>query len=191
MREERNDNAMLCRQPSERRKVRMQRNASFKTQADLLAHRYANMDFVYASVLRFVAVLLIIVSYDIACQWFINLARRIQDYWPNELKPVENMSMLPLIPKLHHEGHKKTEKHKQYSFNFCKGVGHTDGECPECIWSGHNGVANTTKAMGPGSRHDMLDDHFGFWNFEKYVSMGKCCSFSLLKVFDTFFKEKL
>ncbi|KDR67155.1 hypothetical protein GALMADRAFT_80104 [Galerina marginata CBS 339.88] len=27
--------------------------------------------------------------------------------------------------------------------------------------------------MGPGSRHDLLDDHFGFWNYEKYIGMGK------------------
>ncbi|KAG6829299.1 hypothetical protein H0H93_014534, partial [Arthromyces matolae] len=26
--------------------------------------------------------------------------------------------------------------------------------------------------MGPGSRHDVLDDHFGHWNWLKYYSMG-------------------
>ncbi|KAG6905119.1 hypothetical protein DXG01_004758 [Tephrocybe rancida] len=26
--------------------------------------------------------------------------------------------------------------------------------------------------MGPGTHHDMLDDHFGFWNWQKYVGTG-------------------
>ena len=26
--------------------------------------------------------------------------------------------------------------------------------------------------MGPGSRQDVLDDHFSFWNHEKYINMG-------------------
>ncbi|SJL06736.1 uncharacterized protein ARMOST_10078 [Armillaria ostoyae] len=26
--------------------------------------------------------------------------------------------------------------------------------------------------MGPGSQHDVLDDHFGFWNWLKYIAMG-------------------
>ena len=31
--------------------------------------------------------------------------------------------------------------------------------------------------MGPGSRHDTLDDHFGHHNWRKYVSLGKFCPF--------------
>ena len=27
--------------------------------------------------------------------------------------------------------------------------------------------------MGPGSRHDTLDDHFGHHNWRKYISLGK------------------
>ena len=62
--------------------------------------------------------------------------------------------------------------HEQFSFNLCEGVGHTDGECPERIWAPHNPLGNSTKTMGPGSRHDVLDDHFSFWNYEKYIGMG-------------------
>ena len=46
-------------------------------------------------------------------------------------------------------------------------------EAPERIWAGHNGLGNSTKTQGPGGRHDILDDHFGFWNWQKYVGMGK------------------
>ena len=28
------------------------------------------------------------------------------------------------------------------------------------------------KTQGPGSRQDVLDDHFGFWNWLKYIGLG-------------------
>ena len=46
-------------------------------------------------------------------------------------------------------------------------------ETPERVWAGHNGLGNATKTQGPGGRHDVLDDHFGFWNWLKYIGMGK------------------
>ena len=27
--------------------------------------------------------------------------------------------------------------------------------------------------QGPGRRHDVLNDHFGFWNWLKYIGIGK------------------
>ncbi|PPR02922.1 hypothetical protein CVT26_009777 [Gymnopilus dilepis] len=135
--------------------------------------RYANMDFSCGSAMRFVAILIIILSYDAACQWFVNLFGRIQNFWPSKIKPREGVSLAPLIPKLHEPGHKKRKGHEQFSCNFYKGAGNTDCECPERIWSGMNAVANSTKIMGPGSRQDVLDDHFSFWNHEKYINMGK------------------
>ena len=95
------------------------------------------------------------------------------DHWPEHLKPADGITFIPLIPKLHENGHRQTKNHEQYSFNFCDGVGHTDGEGPERIWSAHNALGSATKTMGPGSRHDVLDDHFGHWNHEKYISMGE------------------
>ncbi|KAF8201853.1 hypothetical protein BJ912DRAFT_1054145 [Pholiota molesta] len=72
------------------------------------------------------------------------------------------------IPRTGHND----KNHEQYSFNHVVGVGNTDGECPERAWAGHNGLGNATKTQGPGSRHDVLDDHFGFWNWRKYCNMG-------------------
>ncbi|KAF9470371.1 hypothetical protein BDN70DRAFT_780429, partial [Pholiota conissans] len=77
----------------------------------------------------------------------------------------------PLIPKFHEPAHEE-KNHEQFSFNFAIGVGKTDGEVPERVWAGHNGLGGSTKMQGPGSRHDVLDDHFGFWNWQKYCGMG-------------------
>ncbi|PPR05742.1 hypothetical protein CVT26_008495 [Gymnopilus dilepis] len=135
--------------------------------------KYCCMDYACGSAMRFIYVLLIILIYDIACQWFVNLANRIQNHWPEEIKPRAGVTLVPVIPKLHEKGHTQSKKHEQFSCNLCRGIGHTDGECPERIWSAHNAVGSATKTMGPGSRHDVLDDHFGYWNYEKYISIGK------------------
>ena len=143
-------------------------NASF-SEGDL--DRYCNMDYIFGSTISTLDLLFVIISYDVACQWFMNLLSRIKFDWPDEIKPKAQLHIQPLIPKLHKPAHERTN-HEQFSFNYGVGVGNTDGECPERIWSGHNALGNSTKTQGPGSRHDMLDDHFGFWNWEKYKSMG-------------------
>jgi len=130
------------------------------------------MDYVFASVLQGIAVSLVIISYDIACQWFINLRKRINVDWPASLRPPPSTTLIPAIPKLHEPMHKRT-KHQGYSFNYIPGAGLTDGECPERIWAPHNALANSTKTQGPGLCQDVLDDHFGFWNWLKYIGQGK------------------
>jgi hypothetical protein len=55
-----------------------------------------------------------------------------------------------------------------------KNVGRMDGEAPERGWLNINPVALSTKEMGPGSRRDTLDDHFGDWNWKKSIGLGTC-----------------
>lgn len=129
------------------------------------------MDYVFGMVLRAIAVSLVLISYDIVCQWFVNLFKRMAQDWPEEIRPQDQKTLIPAIPKLHEPMHRKTG-HEAFSFNFIPGVGETDGECPERLWSPHNALGNSTKTQGPGSRQDILDDHFGFWNWQKYISIG-------------------
>jgi hypothetical protein len=130
------------------------------------------MDYIAALVIYYCAVSLILFSYDIACQWFVNLFRRVDEHWPAALKIPASKKLIPAIPKLHEPMHGR-KNHEQFSLNFIPGVGKSDMETPERVWAGHNGLGNSTKTQGPGGRHDVLDDHFGFWNWLKYVGMGK------------------
>ncbi|KDR67154.1 hypothetical protein GALMADRAFT_23542, partial [Galerina marginata CBS 339.88] len=99
--------------------------------------KYCHSDYSFGSALRFyMAALVVIISYNIACRWFVNFMSRVENFWPELLKPPEGMTFCPLIPKLHDNGHKKTKNHEQFSFNLCQGVGHADGEGPERIWAG-------------------------------------------------------
>jgi hypothetical protein len=138
------------------------------------------MDYIFGSTIKDSELLEIDISYDVSCQWFINVLQHIISQWSEQIKLNPWLVLRPLIPKLHEPGHQKAG-HEEFSFNFAPGVGLMDGECPECIWVEHNALRNATKTQGPGSRHDVLDDHFGFWNWLKYSSMGKhnpqSCSF--------------
>ncbi|THU83963.1 hypothetical protein K435DRAFT_595662, partial [Dendrothele bispora CBS 962.96] len=56
--------------------------------------------------------------------------------------------------------------------NYTHGVGQTDAEGIERVWSGLGGVATSLKEMGPGSHHDTLEDHIGHWNWCKVIGLG-------------------
>jgi hypothetical protein len=82
------------------------------------------------------------------------------------------------VPKFHLPPHVPACQ-APFSFNFATGVGRTDGEGVERNWSWLNGAAASTSQMGPGSRHDTLDDYMGFSNFRKVTELGKFFFLSL------------
>ncbi|KAI0054919.1 hypothetical protein BV25DRAFT_1787193, partial [Artomyces pyxidatus] len=133
--------------------------------------RYCNMDFIFWSTMRSVDNNALIISYDIACQWSKNLWHRMKD------APAGFELKLPpgavdfAIPKFHLPAHGGPCQ-VPFSFNFKLGVGVTDGEAPERNWAALNGAANSTREMGPGARHDTLDDHCGHANWRRVVKMG-------------------
>ncbi len=115
----------------------------------------------------------LVISYDISCQWSRNLLERIKQYAQSLHIPEGTFKhFIFLVPKFHLTAHIGT-CHAQYSFNFVTKVGRTDGEAPERGWSRMNPIALSTSEMGPGSRRDTLDDHFGDGNWTKSTSMGE------------------
>ncbi|KIN97248.1 hypothetical protein M404DRAFT_16790 [Pisolithus tinctorius Marx 270] len=75
------------------------------------------------------------------------------------------------IPKFHAPAHSASCA-IPHSLNLLPGVGRTDGEGVEHNWLEINHVANSTKEMTPGARHDTIDDHFGHHNFRKLVGLA-------------------
>ncbi|KAG1852201.1 hypothetical protein F4604DRAFT_1883522 [Suillus subluteus] len=109
--------------------------------------RYSNMDYLFFSTLRGRCVETLNVSYDIACQWHKNLWERMSAMPLNlHLDPLTNFIRF-FVPKFHLPAH-VFKCQTTYSFNFSK------------------------NEMGPGSRRDTLDDHFGDWNWKKIVGLG-------------------
>lgn len=129
------------------------------------------MDYFFLSSLRQAAPTRLIVSYDIACQWSKRLGERCALYGTGAVALLSQHQIQYLVPKFHLPAHiPYCQAH--YSFNFTPHVGRTDGEAPERGWSAINSVANSTKQMGPGSRRDTLDDHFGDYNWRKIASIA-------------------
>lgn len=128
------------------------------------------MDFIILSALFPCLLLWILISYDIACQWKINFSDRMLGL--PELHLPATCTVDFGIPKCHVPGH-KTECQTPHSLNLKKGVARTDGEGIERNWPEVNAIASSTKEMGPGSRHDTLDDHLGHHNWRKTVGLGK------------------
>ncbi|EEB98408.1 hypothetical protein MPER_02086, partial [Moniliophthora perniciosa FA553] len=75
-----------------------------------------------------------------------------------------------VVPKLHIYGH-TMQCQLSYSLNLTPGVGRTDGEGIERNWAGQGPIATSTMEMGPGSRHDTLDDHWAHWNWRKLLGL--------------------
>ncbi|KAK7434994.1 hypothetical protein VKT23_019900 [Stygiomarasmius scandens] len=137
--------------------------------------RYASMDFAFAYSLKtFLVIFYLLLSYDIACQWFINLFSQISEVWADHMKLTQSLSLenvIPAVGKFHKPAHLQKDP-EQYSFNLIAGVGHSNGEGPECLWAAHNALSYSTKPMAPGTRQDALDAHFAAWNWGKLTNMG-------------------
>ncbi|KAI0083229.1 hypothetical protein BDY19DRAFT_998729 [Irpex rosettiformis] len=135
--------------------------------------RFCNIDYIFSSAYRlFASNTPKVVSYDIACQWETHLTARLKALPAHVKIEIPTGEVRYAIPKYHFAGHKKSS-HNKYSLNYLRGVGRTDGEEIERNWSRHDATAGSTREMGPGSRHDTLEDHFGWANWQKYINLGK------------------
>ncbi|KAF8146220.1 hypothetical protein K438DRAFT_1910745 [Mycena galopus ATCC 62051] len=120
--------------------------------------KYGNMDYILASAWRhFLAVLFLLLSYDIRCQWWKNLRERLGKL-PSALRLELALYFVKyVIPKLHILGHLR-KCQEIFSLLFVQGSAQADMEGIERIWSSSGPMGASTREMGPGSRQDTLDD---------------------------------
>lgn len=87
-----------------------------------------------------------------------------------------------VVPAFHLEAH--VDKCKAlFSPRYTRGVGQTEFESIERVWSVLNGAASSTKEMRPGHRRDTLDDFCGYANWTKTIRLGKFQLFLQLLLF--------
>ncbi|KAJ7065998.1 hypothetical protein B0H15DRAFT_743445, partial [Mycena belliarum] len=132
--------------------------------------RYSNMDYIWFSSVMGITLLLIVASYDIACQWSRHFWERMKKM-PSHMQLPSGTKVQFKVPKFHLPPHVK-KCHGPFSFNFTKWVGRTDGEAVERNWSWLNMAARSISVMGPGSREDTIDNFCGFANWRKIVGLG-------------------
>jgi hypothetical protein len=134
------------------------------------------MDYIFFSAILSVILLAIAISYDIVCQWKINLRERM--HWLPEHVTQQEPGVPPLekrmrygLPVWHASAHEENCQIAN-SLRLQPGLAHTDGEGVERGWSRINGLSSSTKEMGQGAQHDTLDDHFGYHNWQRNIGLG-------------------
>ncbi|KAK7052688.1 CxC2 domain-containing protein [Favolaschia claudopus] len=137
-----------------------------------VGERYCNMDFLLLSVLMGLHLLLLVVSYDIACQYSQNFWDRMSKFSREWWLTVAPRNVRWKVPNFHLPAH-KGKCHAPYSFHYMRGAGMTHGEGVEQNWSFSNGAAASTKLMGPGARQATLEDVFGFHNYDRQLAMHR------------------
>jgi hypothetical protein len=130
------------------------------------------MDYIIFSALRNVTLRKVVLTYDIACQWSKNFQSR-QDELPEHLRLNPNTEIAVAIPGWHINGHGKACKN-DFCLSYMDGVRRTCGEDVETSWAHTNALGPSVREMGPGSRHETLNDHWGGWNFHKIIGFRKC-----------------
>ncbi len=142
-----------------------------------ISSSYAYVDYSHISGLqRWMQVLLHISAYDINCQYRINFATRMKAFrekFTGHLSSITQTYFPPTIlgiGKFHLPAHIPSCRFK-YSFNWLPGVGMTDGEALERIWSFLNALAARAKEMTSGHRHDFLNDVFNDMNIRRLCGL--------------------
>ncbi|TFK79970.1 hypothetical protein K466DRAFT_504692 [Polyporus arcularius HHB13444] len=132
--------------------------------------KFSIMDYlVFSTILGMM--LMILISYDIACQWHKKLARRAREDLPPHIRTdISGLSLRYAIPKKHIRVH--GPNHSRFSFNFLRWVGRTYAEGIEAHWAHMNPVSLSAREMGPGQRREHMDDHWGAWNWQKIIGFA-------------------
>lgn len=131
------------------------------------------MDYIFLSTIFGISALNILLTYDVVCQWKKRFWTHRLDGLPERLRPLIPPSAIQFgAPKFHLPAHERACQ-APHSLNYKPGAGETDGESVERNWADINGAAASTREMGPGSRHDTLDDYCGFTNWRKLCGLGK------------------
>lgn len=138
--------------------------------------RYSNMDYLFLKSLIDSNLKCIYISYDIICQWSINLRKRMLALDHTFVIFKGNVCIKYLVPKFHLPAH-ALKCCSTFSFKYAVSVSRMDGEAPEQGWAKINPLAMSTKEMGPGLQRGVLDAHFSNYNWQKIMGMGKSILF--------------
>ncbi|KAF7325884.1 hypothetical protein MKEN_00439200 [Mycena kentingensis (nom. inval.)] len=129
------------------------------------------MDWIFFSAILGLTLLWLTLSYDIACQWKINLLERMPRLPSNMQKNFTEIVIQFGLPVWHAPGH-KTDCQKENDLGLKRGVGKTDGEGIERFWSRLNPAAYSSKEMTLGHRADFIDDRIDNNNYLKNMTLG-------------------
>jgi hypothetical protein len=130
------------------------------------------MDYIVLLALAGLCILRIVISYDIACQWSKNLAARMEHYPEHMRINLDCVEVRTAVPGFHIRAH-GADCQQAFSFALLLWMARTVGEEVETSWAHMNLASPSIQEMGPGHRHEVLNDHWGGWNFQKIITFSK------------------
>lgn len=133
------------------------------------------MDYIFLSAIIGITVTTILLTYDIICQWSKNFEKRAKLFPVSMHNAILRLLLLLAVPKFHLPAHGNSCQ-SSYNLTYMVGAGRVDGEGIERGWSLMNSIATATREMGPGFRHDTMDDHWQSMNWRKIVGLGEFAS---------------
>lgn len=142
-----------------------------------LSSSQREMDYVAGQMMRHHGKLLsmielMILSYDIICQWSIHWEERFTKTFNSLGKyKTRNLQLIKAIGSWHVHGHKAVCL-ARYGFQWILGAGQMDGELVETLWAYLNGLSRTARAMTKAHREECLNDGLNSWNLKKILNTG-------------------
>lgn len=133
------------------------------------------MDYCFAHACRRISpeIQEVVVMYDVMCQWHKHLAERIDRsvVLKRCMEAHPNLRIVKGIGLFHVHGHQEL-CFSRYSPDFISGIGQTEGEIIETLWSIINEVSRGCRGMTAAHRQEVLDDHMNDCNWMKLTRMG-------------------
>lgn len=115
----------------------------------------------------------IVVMYDVMCQWYKHLRKRIRESpaLREALPNFEQLTLVKAIGLFHVHGHRQ-ECFARFTPDYVEGVGQTEGEIIESLWSILNETSRGCRGMTAAHRQEVMDDHMNHWNWMKLTRMS-------------------
>jgi hypothetical protein len=110
-----------------------------------------------------------VTTYDIACEYFINLEERFKIHFPELVPRIKKMRWG--VPALHVQGHQDSCTYL-FGTAYMECVGHFHGESAEQYWPESNQLGPHVRQMNNGHRQDTMINHHGDWNYKKSAQIG-------------------
>ncbi|KAJ7714457.1 hypothetical protein B0H14DRAFT_2546347 [Mycena olivaceomarginata] len=108
-------------------------------------------------------------TYDIACEYVVNLVSRFEKHFPDQLQSVKKMRWG--VPALHVQGHQDSCTYL-FGTAYMECVGHFHGETAEHYWPKANQLGPHVRQMNLGHRQDTIINHHGDWNHKKTMHLA-------------------
>ena len=114
----------------------------------------------------------VVLMYDVICQWYKNFWLRVEQsaHLKRALVNHPNLQIVKGIGLFHIHGH-QSECLPRFTPDFIVGIGQTEGEIIETLWSVINDVSRGCRGMSAAHRQETLDDHMNDSNWMKLIRM--------------------